>query len=126
MKKPRYRLALIALVSLYCSCEIPTIERNDVFNKKEEAIEILLDFDFRESNSSSGYVQFSNLSKGFQSYFWDFGFKDKDGKAVVSNEARPYVFFPANGEYLIILRGIDINNKEHTIHRYILIKNMCC
>lgn len=125
MKKLVHGLLIIISTLFYCSCEAPAIERFDQFNE-EEVIEILLDFDFRESNSGSGYVQFSNLSKGFQSYFWDFGFKDKDGKAASSNDARPYVFFPANGEYLIILRGIDVNNKEHHIHRYILIKNMCC
>lgn len=119
-------MMLIASILCYLGCQAPLIERpDDPFQKKEPAI-IVLDFDYRESNSSSGYVQFSNLSNGFHTFKWSFGFADTNGKLVTSDDARPYIFFPANGEYLVILKGIDVNGDEKMVHKYILIKNKCC
>ncbi len=126
MKKLQYGMMLWASMLFYFSCQAPVIERPDDPFQKKQIIEIVLDFDYQESNSISGFVQFSNLSSGFQSYSWDFGFKDENGKPVTSNEARPYVFFPANGEYLVILIGIDVNNRQQMTRKYILIKNKCC
>ncbi len=123
MKQLQYIMTLLLFILFDFSCQAPVIERPDDPFRRKEATEIVLDFDYRESNSASGFVQFINLSRGFQSFFWDFGFTDAAGKPVTSTEARPYVFFPANGEYLVILEGIDVNNKRHRTRQYVLVKN---
>lgn len=103
-------------------CEKAIIERPDPFAQPEPAV-IGLNFTYRESPSTSGFVQFNNLSNGFQSFTWSFGYQDKQGKEVISTEVSPYTFFPANGEYLVILKGVDINGNEHITRQYVLIKN---
>ncbi len=122
MKKP-YILALAWLLLWLPGCFAPVIERPDDPFEKKEPVPIVLDFDYRESNSASGYVQFINLSQGFQSWSWDFGFTYSSGQRATSQDARPYVFFPANGEYLVVLEGLDVNNTLHRTHKYIIIKN---
>lgn len=116
----KYIYLFIAVILL--GCEKAVIERSDPFAKPEK-IEILLDFTYRESSSASGFVRFNNISKGFQSYYWDFGYKDPDGLKVTSTEASPYTFFPANGEYLVILKGIDVTGKEQLTRQYVLVAN---
>ncbi len=118
MGKYIYLFLAISLLS----CEKVIIERPDPFAKPEK-VEILLDFTYRESSSASGFVRFNNLSKGIQSYSWNFGYKDESGSLVTSTEASPYTFFPKNGEYLVILKGIDVNGKEQLTHQYVLVKN---
>lgn len=103
-------------------CEKAVIERPNPFAKSEK-VEILLDFTYRESSSASGFVRFNNLSKGIQSFSWDFGYKDEKGNPVTSTEATPYTFFPKNGEYLVILKGTDVNGKEHFTRQYVLVQN---
>lgn len=116
----KYIYLLLAVIVL--GCEKTVIERPNPFVKPEK-VEILLDFTYRESSSVSGFVRFNNTSKGFQSYAWDFGYKDAQGMLVLSNEASPYTFFPENGEYLVILKGIDVNGKEQLTRQYVLVTN---
>jgi hypothetical protein len=113
---------ILLAVLLGWGCEKAVIDRPDPFAKPEKLI-ISLNFSYRETSSISGFVQFNNISNGFQSYTWNFGYKDKDGKEVISNEVGPYTFFPANGEYLVILKGVDVNGKEHITHQYVVVKN---
>ncbi|MFN7118854.1 MAG: PKD domain-containing protein [Saprospiraceae bacterium] len=118
MGKYIYLFLAISLLS----CEKAIIERPDPFAKPEK-VEILLDFSYRESSSASGFVRFNNLSKGFQAYHWSFGYENEAGSLVTSTEANPYTFFPKNGEYLVILKGTDVNGKEHLTRQYVLVTN---
>lgn len=122
MKKKNYLYLALLLSFGMASCEKDVIERPDPFAKLEQ-IAVSLNFSYRESFSTSGFVRFNNLSTGFRSFKWDFGYKDATGKPVISADTNPYTFFPANGEYLIVLMGIDVYGKEQTIHKYILILN---
>ncbi|MDX1939142.1 MAG: hypothetical protein SFU99_01240 [Saprospiraceae bacterium] len=126
MERLQYKMMLVALALFYWGCQAPLIERPDDPFRKEEPVVLVLDFDYRETNSSSGFVQFSNLSNGYHTFQWSFGFLDANGKPVTSDDARPYVFFPANGEYLVILTATDVNGKQNMVRKYILIKNKCC
>lgn len=116
------KIYIFFAVLLGWGCEKAVIDRPDPFAKPEKVI-ISLNFSYRETSSISGFVQFSNLSNGFQSYTWNFGYKDPQGKEALSTAAAPYTFFPANGEYLVILKGIDVNGKEQTTHQYVVVKN---
>lgn len=118
MGKFFYLLFAVALLG----CEKDVIERPNPFAKPEK-IEILLDFTYRESSTISGFVRFNNTSKGFQSFNWNFGYQDANGLPVTSTEASPYTFFPAKGEYLVILKGVDVNGKEQLVRQYVLVVN---
>jgi PKD repeat protein len=110
------------LLVVVCGCEKGIIDTPDPFVKPGK-IEILLDFTYRESSSTSGFVRFTNTSRGFQSYRWDFGYKNAEGVPVTSTEPSPYTFFPKNGEYLVILKGVDVNSQEQTVRQYVLVTN---
>lgn len=45
-----------------------------------------LDFIYQESNTGSGCVRFTNLSEGYHSFEWDFGFTDPSGERVTSKK----------------------------------------
>lgn len=81
--------------------------------------EIVLHFTYWEVPKGLEQVAFTNRSKGFQSYSWDFGFTNKDGIQVTSRETSMRLFYPANGEYLVILKGIDLEGAEHEVHQFV-------
>ncbi len=124
MKKILQRLFILSCISLCCSCEAP-IDRSDVF-PIGDVIEITLDFDFQESTTDPGYIQFNNLSKGFQSFQWNFGYNDDMGNPVTSKEVNPYIFFPENWEYVVTLTGIDFRGEKHRVRYWIPVVNRCC
>ncbi len=116
------KIYIIVVILLVWGCEKTAVDRPEPFAKPEK-VEILLDFTYRESTTVSGYVAFANLSRGFQSYKWDFGYTDANGQAAISTDATPYTFFPANGEYLVILTGTDVTGKEQLVRQYVVVKN---
>lgn len=118
MKNKIYLFLAAWLLLGLAGCEKAVIDRPNPFEKKSPP-EIVLNFTYREVPNGLGQVAFTNRSKGFQSYFWDFGFKNKDGVQVTSRETSMRLFYPANGEYLVILRGIDLEGAEHEVHQFV-------
>lgn len=123
--KSLYTLLLTTLFFLLVSgCSAP-IDRSEVF-PRDEPIEIRLDFRFAENYDDPGYIQFINLSEGMKSYFWEFGYKDDNGTWVTSKLEEPYVFFPENREYVVVLTGIDFRGEKHQVRQWVPVVYRCC
>lgn len=110
-KKLRLFFSAILLVSLFSGCEDRTVIVPGLPDADDDAI--VLDFSYRISTNYVGFVQFNIISSNIKSYQWSFGFLDKNGELVTATTPSPGVFFPANGNYTVTLKGTDIYFKEY-------------
>lgn len=84
---------------------------------------VLLDFSYRKSTNYYGFAKFQLLSHNIAQFEWSFGFLDKDGKLVTSTSSSPGIFFPANGNYEVTVKGLDYNFRDLTATKIITITN---
>lgn len=124
MKKLYYLPIALPLLLMFGGCTEP-IDRSEVF-PRDEPIEIRLDFSFSENYDDPGYIQFYNHSKGIKSFIWEFGYEDENGNVVTSKKAEPYVFFPENREYVVVLTGIDFRGQKHRVRHWVPVVYRCC
>ena len=75
----------------------------------------VLDFSYVNSTSFPGWIRFSNHSTSMVSYKWYFGFNDESGKEATSFSSAPKVKYPSNGTFRVIVEGIDIYDKMHSL-----------
>ncbi len=84
---------------------------------------VLLDFTYRKSTNYYGFAKFQLLSNNIVAFEWSFGFLDQNGDLVKSTSSSPGIFFPANGNYEITLKGTDRQFRDMAVSKIITITN---
>ncbi len=125
MKKFLTTIFVISLMIGIWACRGAVIDHPGIIQEQKPQPKVL-DFKYQESNTGSGYVRFTNLSEGYHSFEWDFGFTDPNGERVTSKKKHPVMLFPAKGKYLVTLKAIDMNSQKTEIYRQIEIVYLCC
>lgn len=120
-KKLHYHILLLLLFIIGLGCEDRTILHPGFPEPEDDTI--LLDFTYRKSTNYYGFAKFQIHSHNIVSFSWSFGFLDKDGKLVTSTSSSPGIFFPANGNYEVNLKGTDTNFHDISISKIITITN---
>lgn len=115
------RCLLVLSTSLFFSCEDRTILYPGFPEPDDDTV--LFDFTYRKSTNYYGFAKFQLLSNNIIAFEWTFGFLDKDGKLVTSTSSSPGIFFPANGNYEITLKGTDYKFQVISISKIITITN---
>ncbi len=116
-RKLRLFFSVILLASLFSSCEDRTIIVPEFPVADDDAI--VLDFSHRISTNYVGFVQFNIISSNIKSYQWSFGFLNQNGDLVTATTPSPGIFFPANGNYTVTLKGTDIYFNEYKVAKSI-------
>lgn len=75
----------------------------------------VLEFSYTNSVSFPGWIRYTNHSTSIAGYKWYLGFNDETGMEVMSFSSAPKVKYPSNGTYNVIVEGIDIYDKKHSM-----------
>lgn len=116
-----FLIGLLFSIGITFGCEDRTILHPGFPDVEDDTI--LLDFSYRVSTNYYGYAQFQIMSQNIVSYEWSFGFLNKEGKLVTSTSSSPGIFFPANGQYKVTLKGLDRTFKSLVVSQTVTITN---